>query len=88
MHRLAPEQKRLQTLKRQLYGKDEGDIKTKPLYDLKDSKIFSSAKSPTGLETNYLRHDLTKIFILSTVIIAIQLTIYFGKFSDKLLAYF
>lgn len=81
MAKISIDQKRLENLRRQLYGKEKLIYK-KPPVDLPAlNNVLESKNQPTvvstTLDTSHLKKDLIKIFILSILAVGIQLTLYF-----------
>ncbi len=88
MPKLTLEQKRRETLRRQLYGKEVSTPKvsrsqtTNANNDTNESKTFSMIDYSTStthselLTTNYLSRDLTKILIFSSLAIATQISLF------------
>lgn len=82
--KLSAEEKKLQALRTQLYGKD------RPLESVKETSdnsafSFKSQQKAVGLptiisahETSYLKKDLIKIGILATLVFAIQALLFIG----------
>lgn len=91
MPKVTLEEKRLETLRRQLYGKaqksDVGNQKSevKTQQPTNDNQYSMSNPPPVTLQSptqslvdsNYLRKDLTKIFYLSSLALGTQLLLYF-----------
>jgi hypothetical protein len=87
MPKLTLEDKRRETLRRQLYGKEETfKVQSSQLAasssKAKDSqKTFSYSVAPTNsyqlTTANYLYKDLTKVILFSVLAIALQLSLYF-----------
>lgn len=75
-------QKRLETLKRQLYGKDRDmEYEVRSLeekenlgtgFKLNLGSISTSPKPVIAQDTNYLQKDLLKIFMLASIAFAVQ----------------
>lgn len=94
MPQITLEEKKLQTLRRQLFGKqaphllDNKKIKsqpkeeTSPKFTLRLDKITStpqvSKAQSVVFDTNYLGKDLTKILILTSLALALQMLLYLG----------
>lgn len=76
MPQVVLDQKRLETLRRQLQGKEQSY--TKYTLDKKhvSSSNLSHSTEPLSTSTNYLRRDMLKILILSTLAIGVQLCLY------------
>jgi len=90
MPKLTLEQKRRETLRRQLYGREDTAFKTP-----KNSTIKSSAQPAANVKTyslsdyqpstpnselltsNYLTHDLSKVLIFSVLAIGAQFILFF-----------
>ncbi|MBI3485976.1 hypothetical protein HY025_03450 [Candidatus Daviesbacteria bacterium] len=80
MSKLSLQEKRLQTLRRQLYSKPI--VKENKIYEtVKDSTpIIQISTQPLNIaEISYLRVDLLKVLILSTLAIGTQLLLYFAS---------
>jgi len=82
MTKLTLEQKRLQKIKQQLFGKEDRVITPKiqsAPQIIKDIKIspVSSGGSIISQDANYLKRDLAKIGILTSAAIMIQFLLYF-----------
>lgn len=94
MVKLTLEQKRLEALKRQLYGK-EPQTQKKPLEKVKPIKEEGtpqevylldrfkraseiSKQNEPQTEVSYLKRDLLKIFMLSAIAITIQTLLFIG----------
>jgi len=86
-HKLLSSEKRLQLLQAQLYGKmgEVSSIKyqASSKEGLKQETLNTNYVIP-NTDTTYLKHDLTKIALLTTPAIGIQLLIYFGSRSNLL----
>ncbi len=96
MAKLTLEERRLQTLRAQLQGKPHAIHRSdiKPARNRSDEARVSIPTSPeypslgneTGALTNdlYLKKDLLRILILSTLAIALQICLYFLKLNHVL----
>ena len=87
IHRQSDTEKRLQLLQTQLYGKmgEVSSIKyqASSKEGLKQETLNTNYVIP-NTDTTYLKHDLAKIVLLSTLAIGIQLLLYFGSRSNLL----
>ena len=80
-HKLLSSEKRLQLLQTQLYGKTDEN----PTANIQPQYPSSRIQHPSSkTDITYLKHDLTKIALLTTLAIGIQLLIYFGSRSNLL----
>lgn len=92
--------KRLETIRRQLYGKNPTEKKIKTTTSQTNSLSKDSQQSSTSSlsyqpipqttpllnqDTSYLKKDLTKILILSMLAIGIQICLYLGSINRFLL---
>lgn len=87
--KLTLEEKRRETLRSQLFGKEEAAQKSDIRHQIsdeskqaKDNRTFSLASQPTSTlytlpTTTYLAKDLTKVLAFSVLAIGTQLTLYF-----------
>lgn len=90
MPKITLEQKRLEQLRRQLYGKerDTVSIKKQPektsssnsshSYSLAAVETLPGSSQSVSLDINYLKKDLLKIVSLSATALAAQLLLYFS----------
>lgn len=85
MPKLSVDQKRLELLRQQLYGKEKPlAAPNKPTLKNNGSVSGISNQPPVILkkeplsETGYLKKDLTKILILSTLVLVIQFSLFFA----------
>jgi len=79
MASVSLEQKRLEQLKQQLFGKPDSTpvkISTKQLKDL--TLREAAVNSTVALESLNLKSDLVKIAVLSTIALAIQISLFFA----------
>ena len=84
--KLTSTEKRLQLLRTQLYGKEEGSstVLPKPVnssaFSFKiPTKSGESTKMLTNTsDTHYLRHDLLKILLLAILAVGIEAILYIG----------
>ncbi len=79
---LTTTEKKLQTIKNQLYGK-ESDSTTFSFKSVEKTDTTSNSTS-LKIETNYLKNELIKITILAALAIGAQLILYF-IFRQKLI---
>jgi len=80
MPKATLEQKRLEALRRQLSGKVNVPKETSQQSELKGTFSFSSSPHPQPTskgDTAYLRGDLLKTLILSSLAISAELSLYF-----------
>lgn len=89
MSKLSIDQKRLETLRRQLYGKEKNtDFKKAVIKPARQPSTPSLLTTPSSIsaprpsdastqDLGYLKKDLAKVGILSVVAIGIQLLFYF-----------
>jgi hypothetical protein len=99
MSKLTIDQKRLDTLRRQLYGKEKNtdlnavkksDLQSAPTLSINRDlpNISTTTKKPqnsiTTQDLGYLKKDLLKVAILSLTAIAIQLLFYFTSLKNLL----
>lgn len=89
MAKLSIDEKRLKSLREQLYGKERKTAKkfSAEIQSTDNSKIEKSIQSepvhlkhPTNKlsQSNFVGQDLSKIFILSSIAIGTQLILYFA----------
>jgi hypothetical protein len=85
MSKTAIDEKKLERLRSQLFGKTPSQQKGINIIttDDKPSNIFKASPSTTGnntilSDTSYLKKDLFKISILTTLALLAQLSLYFG----------
>ncbi len=81
--KLTSTEKRLQALRTQLYGKEVKSIpiSVKPVDHQSVFNFPATSAHVANLsidETNYLKKDLMKIFVLAIIILAIQMGLYFS----------
>lgn len=78
MAKIRVDEKRLESLRRQLYGKEKISLPQK--YTATKVALEGTATPKVQVTTHdlgYLKNDLTKIFILSAFAIGFQLILYF-----------
>lgn len=88
MARLSLDDKKLKTLREQLYGKNKEKKRFSSASKLSDRKVQSDQKtaelplpfnpSNTLTDTTFVGKDLSKIFILGSIAIGCQLVLYFA----------
>ncbi|MDO8570063.1 MAG: hypothetical protein Q7R97_00570 [Candidatus Daviesbacteria bacterium] len=74
----TPTEKRLQSLREQLYGKNPVPISYTKIVNTTNStktEFISSTKNYQS-DINYLRTDLLKILVLASIAFAVQITLY------------
>jgi hypothetical protein len=69
------EQKKLEQLKQQLFGKDDSTYKLSPAQNPK----LSTSKNPAALDSINLKSDLLKISVLSFLALGIQFSLFFAN---------
>ncbi len=92
MAQISRQDKRLQALKQQLYGKEKvtpykiEKLSTSKAADKDSSKnLFSVASAPTTVgttstsETIFLKNDLFKILILSLLAVGVEIVLFFAQ---------
>lgn len=90
-HKLTDTEKRLQLLSRQLYGKGSPMLGTTQItrnsanQTYRKSDQSGTLKSSESFRTDvtYLKQDLTKILILASIAVGVQLVIYYFKFFER-----
>lgn len=87
--KVSLEQRRLEALRRQLQGKKaeprEREVSSKSgSFNLSQSSVTPTISQPILEDTTYLKHDLTRILILSTLAIAFQLCLYLASIKHIL----
>lgn len=93
-HKQSDLEKRLRILESQLYGKYVGTLKitqkdsVNQKISMSESQIHRNSDTPSHSESFrfdiiYLHHDLTKIAMLSTLAITIQLVLYFSHALER-----
>lgn len=89
---LTDKEKKLQSLRQQLYGK-EPTVQLPNHSESNSAFSFKSTSEPLtnqkviellSTESNYLKKDLTKIFVLATIALLSQLAIYFSLNQELL----
>lgn len=80
--KLTTTEKKLQTIKNQLYGKETNST----TFNFKSAESMNTTSNSTSLkiETNYLKNELIKITLLAALAIGAQLILYF-IFQQKLI---
>lgn len=82
MATLTLDQKRLEQLRTQLYGKPDIEKPKKLKKGEKEEKIEKTIHTPHPASqfgsSSFIKKDLTKVFALSSLILILQLTIYFA----------
>lgn len=73
--KLTDTEKRLQSIKLQLYGKDSNHLVHSLEYS-QSSKVISTPIINTNTDTNFLKGDLLKILFLAGVSIGVQVSLY------------
>lgn len=68
--------KRLRILRAQLYGKDTDMSIHLPKQSLIFSNSPASSYPQAGLDTSYIKRDLYKTFIIATLLVGVQVTVY------------
>lgn len=68
------EDKRLEALRRQLYGKEPAKLTLNTKSDIQTSSVALDTK-----DTNYLRTDLMKILLLSFFAIGVQIALFLAS---------
>lgn len=86
MPKLTLEEKRLQTLKRQLFGKETHEYRARqnPLGLTPTIKLppFAISPVPAQPETSYLKSDLLRILILASLLLGAQLLLYLSSLRN------
>ncbi|KKR80152.1 MAG: hypothetical protein UU73_C0001G0319 [Candidatus Daviesbacteria bacterium GW2011_GWA1_41_61] len=84
--KLTDTEKKLQSLRAQLYGKDKDLTPTSPSktnsFSFKSSPEEAAPGTKTTADTGYLRHDLLKILLLASLMIGAQVALYFSLKSN------
>lgn len=88
--KLSDTEKKLQSIRAQLYGKEDIQLKARPsdlpTYSLNTRPDIKTSTAKTTLNSSYnyavvtpLKQDLIKIFVLAAFAIGIQLLLYLGQ---------
>ncbi len=80
MSKLTLEEKRLKILRNQLFGKEPLTTeKVKVVPQVKAiNQITNSANLTSNKESTYLRNDLLRIFLLTTLALSLEFILYFS----------
>ncbi len=85
-HKQSDLEKRLKILENQLYGK-KLDVRSSTLDQISN---FQSQNQPSNIQhptsnsdVIYLKQDLTKILILGSIVVGIQLVLYFSHILER-----